>query len=162
MVDIRRYALPEGDLRGKILSFFFKNRGKSFSLTGVEQEEISFVPFRGRSMLPGLKEGDILAVLPLRESDNLVGEIVLRKKDEKTLIAHRITDFYRTAGMVRTRGDSWPFYDQRWNISQGVGRVVAVWRDNRLLKPPKPPSWIKRYMSIAYVLINSLFRRLRN
>lgn len=89
--------------------------------------------------LTGLKGGDILAVLPPKETAPKVDEIILIEKDEKAFIAHRVIGFNRTGTFVRTHGDSRLFRDRLLHPGYGCGLVIAVLRDNRLMGAPPSP-----------------------
>jgi signal peptidase I len=119
---------------------------------------ILFVRFQGTSMLPGLREGDVLAAAPLEGSMPRKGEIVLRARDEQVLEAHRVVAV--RGDRLVTRGDSRPFRDRPWFAARCRGRVVAVWRGNGLYEPPgRPSAWV-RGRTLAGMGVRALWRRL--
>ncbi len=160
MDGIKRNGVSEGDLRKIILRHIEKTHGNIKLPDSDDQDGIRLIPFKGTSMLPGLKEGDILAVLPPKETAPKVGEIILMEKDEKEFIAHRVIGFDRTGSFVRTRGDSRLFRDRLLRSKNGCGLVIALLRDNNLMSPPPPPGLVRRYVTLAGFIFFALSRRL--
>jgi hypothetical protein len=161
MDGIKKNGLSEGDLRKIILRHIEKTRGNFKLPDSDDPDGMWLIPFKGTSMLPGLKEGDILAVLPPKETAPKVGEIILIEKDEKAFIAHRVIGFDRTRAFVCTRGDSRLFRDRLLNSRYYCGLVIAVLRDNNLMSTPPPPGFIRRYLTIAGFVFSAIARRLK-
>ena len=151
--------MPSGDLRDAVLKYMAGADLYSHPPGSSDLEALRFIPFKGTSMLPGLKEKDILAVLPIQESPPKIGDIVLMKRSENELIAHRVLGFDRITGSMATRGDNQLFKDQPWNLAKCHGRVFAFWRNNVLMISPGPPSILKRCISITRFWLFKLIRR---
>jgi uncharacterized repeat protein (TIGR01451 family) len=77
---------------------------------------------RGRSMLPLIRDGDILHVQRTNAAGLRVGDIVLFKQDTK-FKAHRIVQ--RTKGLFITRGDAGREVDGAITGGQIVGKIIA-------------------------------------
>src|SRR5713226_5518127 len=77
---------------------------------------------RGRSMLPVIKDGEILHVAPVPPGKLKVGDIVLFSEGTQ-LKAHRIVR--RKQNSFRTRGDSGLEMDNAIRGEQFMGRIVA-------------------------------------
>ena len=152
--------MPSGDLRGAVLKYMAGSDLYSDLTDSSDLEALRFIPFKGTSMLPGLKEKDILAVLPIKESLPKIGEIVLMKRSEDEFIAHRLLGFDRITGSIVTRGDNQLFKDKPWDLAQCHCRVLAFWRNNVLMITPSPPSIFKRCISITCFWLFKLIRRL--
>ncbi|MCD4715666.1 MAG: S26 family signal peptidase [Desulfobacterales bacterium] len=160
MDGINKNGMSEGDLRKIILRHIEKTHGNIKLRDSDDPDGIRLIPFKGTSMLPGLKEGDILAVLPPKETAPKVGEIILTEKDEKAFIAHRVIGFDRSGTFARTRGDSRLFRDRLWHPRCAYGLVIAVLRDNSLMSVPPPPGVIRRYLIIGKFIFSAIARRL--
>ena len=133
-------------------------------------ELIGAVPVRGGSMLPTLREGQVLSVdfspVSPRRGD------LLFFRQEGDLVVHRVVarSRFRDGGpCFRTRGDGRPNLDPRVSPSKGVGRVVAVqdargWLD-LLTRSARTyataVAWHDRYWAGAGVLAAGVDRVLR-
>ena len=143
----------DGALRERIL----RRIGRTVPDAG--DGDLLFVRFQGTSMLPGLREGDVLAAAPLTGSMPRKGEIVLRARDEQVVEAHRVVGV--AGDRVVTRGDSRPFRDRPWSVGRCRGRLVAVWRGNGLYQPPgRPSAWV-RGRTLAKMVVRAVWRRVR-
>ncbi len=160
MDGIKKNGMSEGDLRKIILRHIKRTHGSIKLPDSDDPDGIRLIPFKGTSMLPGLKEGDILAVLPPKETAPKVGEIILMEKDEKEFIAHRVIGFDRTGSFVCTRGDSRLFRDSLLRSKYVCGLVIAVLRDNKLMSAPPPPGFVRRYLTLAGFIFSAIARRL--
>lgn len=160
MDGIKKNGMSDQDLRKIILRHIDKTHGDIKLSDSDDPDGLRLIPFRGTSMLPGLKEGDILIVLPPQEYVPKVGEIILIEKGEKAFIAHRLIGFDRSTESVFTRGDSRLFRDRLSHSRYGCGLVVAVLRDNSLMNVPPPPGFVKRHLTIAGVMFSAIIRRL--
>lgn len=95
--------------------------------------EAHYLPVKGGSMHPMLRDGDLVLVAPSREVK--IGDVVVfRHKDE--LITHRILWINtNTHGecTLRTKGDHVLSLDAPISETELVGRVVAIRRGSRQL-----------------------------
>jgi len=154
--------MPAGDLRELILKHISRKWHNTCLNNQYNVDALKFIPFQGTSMLPGLKKGDILVVLPTPGIHPVQGEIVLKRREDKTFIAHRVIGFNEKKKTVRTRGDSRLFSDKIWHLRQNFGRVIAVWRRNSILCVPEGPSFLKRCLASAHLLLPGVIRRLKS
>lgn len=85
----------------------------------------------GRSMLPVLRDGDLLQVLPVPFDELAPGDVIAVERSESdTVVVHRVVA--RCAEGLTTRGD-WNLMDDEWLVTGDgvVGKVVAVLRGRR-------------------------------
>ena len=97
-------------------------------------EEI--VLFRGRSMLPILREGDRLLVKHLSPTALSRGDIVVYKWGDQYL-AHRllcIRNKNQPSCEIVAKGDNSPTRDQPFGADSLVGKVVEIGRDGRTIR----------------------------
>jgi len=153
--------MPTSDIREQVLNALSQTGRHEWLSETHDLNELQFVPFKGTSMLPSLKDGDILIVLPLGGHFPEKGDIILAQKGEKAFLAHRVLRFDRITALVRTRGDSRLLRDGLWNLMYSRGRVVGIWRDNKILDVAPPPPWKRRYRTIALLVFSAALRRLR-
>jgi len=153
------HPLPEGDLRQRILRAISQRPDRV--LPGPDEPSgLLFVRFEGTSMLPGLREGDVLVVSPLGERLPRVGEIVLRPRTGQVFEAHRVIRVQQDPMRVITRGDSRPFQDRPWDPRACGGAVVALMRGNALLQPPARPSAWMRLFALTRLIGGTLVRKI--
>jgi signal peptidase I len=129
------------------------------------QTNIRLFPFKGGSMHPSLKAGDHLVVVPLEDEMPRLGDIVLRRRYETRVEAHRVVGVDGKRERVRTRGDNRPFPDGWWPLGESIGRVAAVRRTGVLMPPPPAPSkWRRRFGAAKRLIFRGavfVFRRLK-
>lgn len=87
---------------------------------------------RGRSMVPFLRDGDVLQVAPGEIKHLRVGDIIFYRSGDR-LLAHRVIGFVATpAGRcARARGDAFVQEDPPIAEEDLIGRVEAVSRPRR-------------------------------
>lgn len=87
--------------------------------------------YRGPSMNPTLKSGDVLHVQSYRDASIRCGDVIVFKVEAKsTVVAHRVISI--GADRLRTRGDNTDNADP-WTVSRSevMGRVVSASRGGR-------------------------------
>ena len=91
---------------------------------------------RGRSMLPLIRNGDVVIAQPASDDDLCVGSVVLHRIGPDRLVAHRIVwrGLNDGAISVKTRGDASFGPPDVVGAEQVLGRVVAVQRGDRLVR----------------------------
>jgi signal peptidase I len=90
----------------------------------------------GWSMHPTIRNGEIITVAPLGQLPIQTGEIVLYRRDRAT-IAHRVVRVQSTAdgsSELIVRGDAADCCDRPTPIGQVIGRVLAVERNQALVR----------------------------
>jgi len=92
------------------------------------------INYTGNSMFPTLRKGDILRVVPFREREISLGDVVVyRSPCNGSLIVHRVVAVDK--GFVQTKGDNARFKD---NIAllpdEIIGKVVSVRRGEKKIK----------------------------
>jgi len=88
---------------------------------------------RGRSMLPLIRNRDVLTARPVSVGTLRVGDIVLHRIGRDRLVAHRIVRLGHTNGkaMLTTRGDASLAPGDQVSAEQVLGHVVALRRGGR-------------------------------
>jgi signal peptidase len=128
-----------------ILALLVFNEG----LKLVAGTEVPLAIVEGHSMWPTYDDGDILLIVGVNPSDLKVGDVIVYRKYDGTLVVHRIVDksFINGKWAFRTQGDNNPYPDPYlvWE-NQVVGRVEA-----RLI--PKVGVAFKALMPYKYAII---------
>ena len=97
----------------------------------------------GGSMSPVLRTGDMIYVEPVKADELAVGDILLFKR-AGDMVAHRLIEKIGTATVFRrkngrcpyfffTKGDTFPYLDDRIEGKDVIGRVYAVEKHGRML-----------------------------
>lgn len=96
--------------------------------------ETHYIPLHGNSMLPLLRSGDQMLVSHNLDSVQ-PGDIVVFQR-ERNLVAHRVLVANKSGQGrdLRTKGDSWLYYDPRIPENQIFGRVLAIRRADRQMR----------------------------
>ncbi len=86
---------------------------------------------RGHSMLPFIRDGDVLLVRPGLETRP--GDVVLCRAGDGRLLAHRVARVHRQSHLcsILLQGDAYPWPDGLVPLDNVLGRVVAVERGMR-------------------------------
>ena len=90
----------------------------------------------GRSMLPLIRNGDVVTTRPVSAEKLRVGDIVLHRIGRDRLVAHRIVQLGHTNGkaMLTTRGDASLSPGDQVSAEQVLGHVVALRRGGRSVR----------------------------
>lgn len=96
----------------------------------------------GTSMLPGIRDGDRLTVLPVESLS--IGDIVVVRRAEE-LVCHRVQEL-RADGSVVTRGDGVTADDPPISRAKVLGKVVAR-RPRRLVRWRAPAARLFRRLT---------------
>jgi signal peptidase len=115
----------------------------------VTGTDVPLAIVEGYSMWPTYNDGDVLLVVGASPSDLKVGDVIIYRKYDGTLVVHRIVDksFIDGKWAFRTQGDNNPYPDPYlvWE-NQVAGRVEA-----RLI--PKVGVVFKALMPYKYAII---------
>lgn len=87
---------------------------------------------RGNSMLPFIREGDLLTVLPLGNAPPRPGEVVLYRCEGGALLVHRIIGLSDGDELWLVRGDASRGETERVRPEELLGRVVSLERGGRI------------------------------
>lgn len=101
-------------------------QAEELALALLRQGRTVAVRAGGRSMEPGLRQGDVLRVEPFPAGSLRVGEVALVRTPEGRLLAHRVVA-RRAEGWI-TSGDAVGRQEGPWPESALLGRVTAVRR----------------------------------
>lgn len=129
-----------------ILALLVFNEG----LRLVTGTDVPLAIVEGYSMRPTYDDGDILFIVGVRPSDLKVGDVIIYRKYDGTLVVHRIVEKIFTDGkwFFRTKGDNNPYPDPYLvGEEQVVGRVVPDFRI------PKVGVVFKALMPYKYAII---------
>ena len=88
----------------------------------------------GNSMVPFVENGDILSVIPMDPLKARIGDVILHRRKNGALAAHRIQRILRDRARpsaVRTRGDAHPGDGEMIPLEAILGQVIRVQRGNR-------------------------------
>jgi len=106
--------------------------------------EVPAAIVKGRSMLPLLREGDVVFITRCKPSEIGIGDIVIyRSRFEGRLVVHRVVDIKYINGVYYfvTKGDNnaipdYNEFDYNIGVNQAriVGKVISV--DNLVFKIP--------------------------
>ena len=89
---------------------------------------------RGNSMLPFIRDGDVLLVRPGLETRP--GDVVLCRAGDGRVLAHRVTRVHEQSNRrsILLQGDAHPWSDGLFPLDDILGRVVAVERGRRRVR----------------------------
>jgi signal peptidase I len=93
----------------------------------------------GRSMVPAIRDGDVLTVAPASPGESRVGDVVLYA-GAWGLLAHRVVACLGD-GQVHVRGDAIGSEDERVTPDRILGHVVELHRNGR---PRGTGRWLAR------------------
>ncbi len=106
------------------------NRDDFGALSAAVLERGDSLRFRacGNSMLPFIRDGDVLLVSPGLETRP--GDVVLCRAGDGRLLAHRVARVHRQSHShsIVLHGDACPWPDGLFPLDNVLGRVVAVER----------------------------------
>lgn len=116
-------------MRGFSLKVGFLQRGSMFN---KERQEI--VIYRGRSMSPTLKHGDVLHILPYKGKGVRCGDVVVFiPQGKRNKVVHRVISMDSSG--IRTKGDNNPCADSiPLSPHDIIGRVVSVQRGKKRIR----------------------------
>lgn len=105
------------------------------------------VHVQGTSMLPVLRDGDVLRVVRTAGAEGCaLGDLVVLVRPDAGLVVHRL--LWAGATHVRTRGDGSGLMDAPIRRSDVLGRVVAAERQGRDVLPGRLErriSWVRAF-----------------
>ena len=89
----------------------------------------------GNSMYPMIREGDLLLIQPIMEVCVRLGEVILLKKSNVRLLAHRVIKKIRRRGSICyvTQGDHTSINDGCIPLADILGVVKSIERDGRII-----------------------------
>ena len=96
---------------------------------------ISFIAM-GSSMLPTLKDGDLLTAVPEDPFSIQQGDLLLYRTGEGSAAVHRVSDASRVSshGELTLSSDSDPEDHYRISIEQVMGKIVSASRDGKSIR----------------------------
>lgn len=118
----------------------------------------------GYSMYPAIKPGNTIIIKPV-SPDGLKCGMIIAWKREKDMVVHRLVLVYESNGRKYyiTRGDSCRSSDKPVTLDMIAGRVEAIYKGQRLMRPVKiyPISErryrINRIKTVFLSYLNKLF-----
>ncbi len=114
----------------------------------------------GSSMLPFIKDGDVLTVRPVENGYWSVGQIVFYQSKDQNLLAHRIIRITFSDGNWRlgVRGDAMKAIAEEISEDQILGYVIDRQRNNKSVKMDR--GWW-RIAGVAWVVATRFLRWVR-
>jgi hypothetical protein len=127
---------------------------------------------RGSSMLPLLRDGDILDVQPIGETPSIrSGEIVLYRSPGRGIVVHRVVGILRQGqeDILLVKGDAAHAPEPQVPASDVLGRVVSTERSGRRCQAGSwaarrsAPLFVRAYRlrRCVYGVLNGAWRGLR-
>jgi hypothetical protein len=96
---------------------------------------------RGSSMMPFVRNGDVLTAVSADASTLRIGDIAFYRRPDGSLVAHRVLARSRRRGatpLICTRGDSRWLATESVSDDQVLGRIVRIERAGRVIRPGHP------------------------
>ncbi|NIM95876.1 MAG: hypothetical protein GTO18_19425 [Anaerolineales bacterium] len=115
----------------------------------------------GASMAPFIKDGDILSILPVEESELQIGNVVLYQSESGSLLAHRIVKRSRNEGqwILTVQGDARFALVEEVYPDQVLGRVVCVQRGMNIHHLNRWPWQLVSLLWVEFTLLFNFLRR---
>jgi signal peptidase len=103
-----------------------------------QAEAQHWIPITGRSMMPLLREGDVVLVIHSKDNTRLGDVVVFCQKGR--LVAHRVLRIARDGAedILVTKGDSVRRFDAPVSAKDILGRVVSIQRGERRIRLDTP------------------------
>ena len=163
MDKLRNAPAPSGDIRKSIIDYWLNspNSSESPRLSAAAMAELKLIPVEGISMLPALRPGDIIAAIPVGDIPPAPGEIVLLKRGNSDFVVHRVIES-RSKSFLQTRGDSRLFKDAPVHWENCAGKVIGVWRGNKMVSLPPKPQFLARWLKIAELFLKRVVKKIVN
>ena len=98
---------------------------------------------RGSSMLPWIKDGDMLTIQPLTMDQIRPGHVVLYPSVRERLIVHRVLRVQSSGSqkILVTRGDASPKSEERIESEKILGRVTRIHRGSKVIQLDRNLWW---------------------
>lgn len=128
-----------------------------------QAEEAHWIPVRGTSMLPMLRQGDQLLVAHGKWQIRRGDIFVFQRQDG--LIAHRVLRVQSTDGKhaLRTKGDNVLGLDPVLTEDEVLGRVLQVRRADKVLKlDTRLWGWVGAWVALVMLAQAGFYHRLRS
>jgi signal peptidase I len=122
----------------------------------------------GSSMLPWIKDGDLLTIQPFDEKEIRVGHVVLYPSAAQRPIVHRAIRIHHKGAhrIIVLRGDASPKSEEQIQAEKVLGRVVRIHRGSKAIEVDHNVWWRlaskwPRFLHVTYLLIRlqKRFRR---
>ena len=105
-----------------------------------------------------MRPGDIIAAVPFDDIPPVSGETVLLKRNEKTFAVHRVIERESSGSCILTGGDSRILKDPPFRWQDCAGKVIGVWRENKMIGVPPEPRFFERWKVIASLFLKRLVK----
>jgi signal peptidase len=108
---------------------------------------------RGSSMLPWIKDGDMLTVQPITENEIRVGQVVFYPSKGEKPVVHRVLQirFKGAKRILLTRGDASPKSEEQIEASKVLGKVVRIHRGSKVIQLERNLWWrlVRKWPTIS-------------
>ncbi|MFO8048309.1 MAG: S24/S26 family peptidase [Desulfosudaceae bacterium] len=144
---------PSRDIRKQIVDYLISS-GHPGQEPAVREtvDQVRLIPVKGTSMLPTLRAGDIIVIMPLLDRPPEPGEIVLLKRSPQAVVVHRVIKKGPVPEFIQTRGDSRLFSDGAVPWRNCAGRVLGKIENGRMVTIPPRPSLVIKGLTMGGIL----------
>ena len=117
----------------------------------------------GSSMLPLIRDGDILTIKPIKIWDLKPGDVVFYQTAGEKCVVHRVItiDIRNDQHIVVFKGDSSPGSLEEVEEEQLLGRVVQLHRRGKSINPNRNMWWILSGYLPGFLHFSYLFNRIQ-
>ncbi len=117
---------------------------------------------QGQSMVPAVRDGDVLTVAPARLADLRVGEIALLRVGDRQVVAHRVLGRRTEDGqpVLMTRGDAVGMPPDAVREGDVLGRVIERERNGRAVRLDRGPRRLLGRLLVVWLPVRARLARL--
>ena len=115
---------------------------------------------RGSSMLPWIKDGDMLTIHPIETNDIRAGQVVFYPSKGGRPVVHRVLRirFKGPKRILLTRGDASPKSEEHIDAAKVLGKVVRIHRGSKVIHLDRNLWWrfVRKwpmFSRISYALV---------
>jgi signal peptidase I len=117
----------------------------------------------GSSMVPLIRDGDLLTIRPLKPWDVIRGDVVLYQTVSEKCVVHRVVkiDFRNEQRIFVTKGDASPGSVEEIEEDRVLGCVVHIHRNERCINLNRNVWWILSRHLPGFLQISYLIERVQ-
>jgi len=114
----------------------------------------------GSSMVPWIKNGDMLTVQPISINEIRVGQVVFYASKSERPVVHRVLQIrlHESKTILVTRGDASPLSEDQIEATKVLGKVVRIHRGKKVIQLERNLWWrlVRKWPSflrLTYTLV---------
>ena len=117
----------------------------------------------GSSMLPLIRDGDLLTIEPVKPWDVKRGDVILYQTEGEKCVVHRVVkiDLRNEQHILVTKGDASPGSVEELEENRVLGRVVHIHRNERCINLNRNVWWILSRHLPGFLQISYLIERVQ-